>query len=82
MEAPLSCQERASGIAGIDRMVLIARDQKPVLEIISSKFTEIFCQTAGCALARCDLRNVDPATVPFVKARLSEKAGFPQTRIW
>ena len=59
-------------------MVMIARDQKPVLEIISSKYREITLKQPVAPSRGAILRNIDPATVPFRKGAIYKKnAWFP-----
>lgn len=79
MEAAALMLERGKpALPVLTGMVMIARDQKPVLEIISSKFTEISVKQPVVPSRGAILRNVDPATVPFVKGAVYQKnAWFP-----
>ncbi len=59
-------------------LIMIAGNQKPVLEVINSKFTEISVTKPVVPSRGAILRNVDPATVPFVKGPVYAKnAWFP-----
>ncbi|PKL41626.1 MAG: hypothetical protein CVV41_17900 [Candidatus Riflebacteria bacterium HGW-Riflebacteria-1] len=59
-------------------MVMISQNQKPVLEIISSKFSEITLKKPVVPSRGAISRSVDPSTVPFETGAVYKKnAWFP-----
>ncbi|OGK08823.1 MAG: hypothetical protein A2W80_01585 [Candidatus Riflebacteria bacterium GWC2_50_8] len=59
-------------------MVMISQNQKPVLEVIDSKYSEIALEQPVVPARGAILRNVDPSTVPFETGPVYEKnAWFP-----
>lgn len=59
-------------------MVMISQNQKPVIEVLKSKFTEISIDKPVVPSRGAILRNIDPSTIPFVPGPLYKKdAWFP-----
>lgn len=76
--ADLSLERGKPALPVLTGMVMISRDQKPVLEIIDSRFREITLENPVVPSRGAILRNVDPATVPFKSGAIYKKnAWFP-----
>lgn len=59
-------------------LIMIAQDQKPEIEVIKTKYTEISIDKPVVPSRGAILRNVDPATVPYVQGSVYKKnAWFP-----
>ncbi|MDD3148016.1 MAG: C25 family cysteine peptidase, partial [Candidatus Riflebacteria bacterium] len=76
--ANLLVEKKKPALPVLTGMVMISPNQKPILEVIKSKFTEISLDKPVVPSRGAILRNVDPATVPFVKGPIYKKdAWFP-----
>ncbi len=76
--ASLMIEKGKPALPFLSGMIMIAQDQRPVLEIIKTRFTEISVTKPVVPSRGAILRSVDPSTVPFKQGAVYKKnAWFP-----
>ncbi len=76
--ASLMLEKSKPALPFMSGMIMIAQDQKPVLEIIKTRFTEISVKQPVVPSRGAILRSVDLSTVPFEQGSIYKKnAWFP-----
>ncbi len=76
--ASLMLEKGKPALPFMSGMIMIAQDQKPVLEVIKTRFTEISVKKPVVPSRGAILRSVDPSTVPFKQGAVYKKnAWFP-----